>query len=184
MWIKFCDFYFRDFKLTDLWIAVGINYCGFYFRDSVYSPWNRENKNPANSRYTVEQEMNNCENKVSWINPKSWARENKVTRKISVLQYFQMDRIYKIHEMLFLLKVCNVKQKTRNCRRWYGQLHIKSQNFNTKVNLNVDDNWTDRQHQSIIRPNIPHIFYHRCTHETHMAQSATRSTGKASTSYI
>ena len=31
-----------------------INYCGFYFRESVYSPRNRENKNPAKiSRYTV-----------------------------------------------------------------------------------------------------------------------------------
>ena len=53
MWNKFCDFYFRDSKWTDLWISVGINYCGFYFRDSVYSPRNRENKNPAKiSRYT------------------------------------------------------------------------------------------------------------------------------------
>ena len=31
-----------------------INYCGFYFRDSVYSPRNRENKNPVKiSRYAV-----------------------------------------------------------------------------------------------------------------------------------
>ena len=31
-----------------------INYSGFYFRDSVYSPRNRENKNPVKiSRYTV-----------------------------------------------------------------------------------------------------------------------------------
>ena len=52
---NFCDFYFRDFKWTDLWISVGINDCGFYFRDSVYSPRNRENKNPAKiSRYTVD----------------------------------------------------------------------------------------------------------------------------------
>ena len=47
VWDNFCDFYFRDFKWTDLWISVGINYCGFYFRESVYSPRNRENKNPA-----------------------------------------------------------------------------------------------------------------------------------------
>ena len=56
VWNNFCDFYFRDFKWTDLWISVGINYCGFYFRDSVFSPRNRENKNPAKiSRYTVYQ---------------------------------------------------------------------------------------------------------------------------------
>ena len=54
VWNTFCDFYFRDFKWTDLWISVGINNCGFYFRDSVNSPRNRENKNPAKiSRYTV-----------------------------------------------------------------------------------------------------------------------------------
>ena len=51
---RICNFYFRDFKWTDLWISIRINYCGFYFRDSVYSPRNRENKNPAKiSRYTV-----------------------------------------------------------------------------------------------------------------------------------
>ena len=39
----------KTFELGDR-----INYCGFYFRDSVYSPRNRENKNPAKiSRYTV-----------------------------------------------------------------------------------------------------------------------------------
>ena len=54
VWNKFYDFYFREFKWTDLWISVVINYCGFYFRDSIYSPRNRENKNPAKiSRYTV-----------------------------------------------------------------------------------------------------------------------------------
>ena len=54
VWNNFCDFYFREFKWTDIWISVGINYCGFYFRDSIYSPRNRENKNPAKiSRYTV-----------------------------------------------------------------------------------------------------------------------------------
>ena len=39
----------RTFELGDR-----IDYCGFYFRDSVYSPRNRENKNPAKIfRYTV-----------------------------------------------------------------------------------------------------------------------------------
>ena len=40
-------------NLTE-YISGGINYCGFYFRDSVYSPRNRENKNPVKIfRYTV-----------------------------------------------------------------------------------------------------------------------------------
>ena len=48
----------------------------------------RENEVHANISHVsiIVQEMNNRENKVSWINPKSWARENKVTQKISVLQ--------------------------------------------------------------------------------------------------
>ena len=51
---NFCDSYFRDFKWTALWIGWSNNYCGFYFHNSVYSPQNRENKNPAKiSRYTV-----------------------------------------------------------------------------------------------------------------------------------
>ena len=37
VWNDFCNFYFRDFKWTDLWISFGIIYCSFYFRDSVYS---------------------------------------------------------------------------------------------------------------------------------------------------
>ena len=64
MWNNFCNFYFRDFKLNDLWISVGINYCGFNFRDSIYSPRNRENKNPAKiSRYTVRWKR--CVNSIS-----------------------------------------------------------------------------------------------------------------------
>ena len=66
----------------------------FLFARTLFSrkfsrPVTRENKVHANISYlsTIVQEMNNHENKVSWINPKSWARENKVTRKISVLQY-------------------------------------------------------------------------------------------------
>ena len=31
--------------------------------------------------------MTNCENKVLWISPEWWPRENKVTRIINVLQY-------------------------------------------------------------------------------------------------
>ena len=54
VWNNFCDFYFRYFKLTDIWISVGINHYGFHYRDSIYSPRNHENKNPAKiSRYTV-----------------------------------------------------------------------------------------------------------------------------------
>ena len=54
VWNNFCNFYFRDFKWTDLWISVEIIYCGFYFPGSVSSPRNRENKNPAKiSPYTV-----------------------------------------------------------------------------------------------------------------------------------
>ena len=54
VWNNFCDFYFRDFKWSDLWISVRINNCGFYFCDSVYSQRNCENKNPAKiSCYTV-----------------------------------------------------------------------------------------------------------------------------------
>ena len=53
--VKVCEIIFAILIFTILrWLGDWINYWGFYFRDSVYSPRNRENKNPAkNSRYTV-----------------------------------------------------------------------------------------------------------------------------------
>ena len=50
----FLQFLFSRFEMNRPSNSVGMNYCGFYFCDSVYSPRNRENKNPAKiSRYTV-----------------------------------------------------------------------------------------------------------------------------------
>ena len=56
------------------------------FSRKFVRPVTRQNKVHANISHVsiIVQEMNNHENKVSWINPKSWARENKVTRKINV----------------------------------------------------------------------------------------------------
>ena len=69
----------------------------FLFAITLFSrkfarPVIRENKVHANISHVsiIVQEVNNRENKVSWINPKSWARENKVTGKISVLQYVRI----------------------------------------------------------------------------------------------
>ena len=62
---------------------------GLYFRVNSRDQWHPK-KSPRqyfSCKYYIVQEMKNRENKVSWINPKSWARENKITRKISVLQY-------------------------------------------------------------------------------------------------
>ena len=65
----------------------------FLFARTLFSrkfarPMTRKNKVRANIFHVsiIVQEMNNRENKVLWINPKSWSRENKVTRKKSVLQ--------------------------------------------------------------------------------------------------
>ena len=52
--IIFAIFIFAILNEPTFELGDRINYCGFYFRDSVYSPRNREIKNPAKiSRYTV-----------------------------------------------------------------------------------------------------------------------------------
>ena len=55
-------------------------------------PYRHEIKVLANISYTrfIVRKMDNRENKVSWIYQRPRARENKVSRKISVLQYVHM----------------------------------------------------------------------------------------------
>ena len=78
------------------WIPQNTFYSGgLYFRVNSRKHGDAKIKpSPIISNERIkEQDTTNRENKVSWIYPRWWPRENKVTRIISVLQY--QNIIYK-----------------------------------------------------------------------------------------